>query len=132
MTDALRKSLRKKGHYVKRRNEIIGCDDLPKLLRGADLRKFGGLYRQSLTRCNFSNLDLRGANLSGCILFGVTFYYADLRGADLSGTLLDHVNFHHARIDRVNFGNAMGTPINLGLAEMDDAMRAYLRLIGLL
>jgi hypothetical protein len=57
---------------------------------------------QNLSKCNFVDADLRGANLSGANLRGAVFANANLCSADLSGANLAKADFTWAVLTRAD------------------------------
>jgi uncharacterized protein YjbI with pentapeptide repeats len=67
---------------------------------------------QNLSRCNFVDQDLRGANLSGANLSGAVFAHANLCAANLRGANLAKTDFTWAVLTRADLrGTTLATAI---------------------
>jgi hypothetical protein len=67
---------------------------------------------QNLSRCNFVDQDLRGANLSGANLSGAVFAHAKLCAATLRGANLSRTDFTFAVLTRADLrGTTLATAI---------------------
>lgn len=78
---------------------------------------------QNLSKCDFTNADLRGANLRGANLSGAHFGAADLCSADLRGANLHKTDFSQAVLTRVDFRAA-----NLATATLEGAIFCQTRM----
>jgi uncharacterized protein YjbI with pentapeptide repeats len=72
-----------------------------------DIREFNLIMGQVLDGINFSNVNLREANLSFAFLNRADFSGANLAYADLTNTRLFFSNFHKANLIGVDFSGAM-------------------------
>ncbi len=90
--------------------------------------KFADLSGQNLYEVNFEGadlsganlmrVDLSGANLKGARLGRANFRGATLKGADLSGASLDEALLEGADIENVNFSGAVLNKVYLGAANL--------------
>jgi uncharacterized protein YjbI with pentapeptide repeats len=73
----------------------------------AELIRAGALSQVSeLCKAMSSPLDLRGADLSGAVLYGVDLRRAELGGANLTGASLDGASLNRANLSGANLSGA--------------------------
>src|SRR5689334_3816750 len=65
------------------------------------------------TGCDFSNRDLRGADLANVTYVGVDFSGADLRNVNFSNARLTGVDFDHAKLHGARFTGASLVGVDL-------------------
>ena len=83
-----------------------------------------------LPKRDFTNIDLRRANLSGARIEGADLTLARMEGADLSAVRMEGANLFGARMDGADLGAAWMEGAFLVLARMDEANLSGARMEG--